>query len=84
MLSSDDEGEFGERLWDAAARVDIKAEFIMAAVQVLDKCVSCADYSGRAQPFKTAHRPQPGFQTAVICFYRVIQILPHYMTGAWQ
>jgi len=42
--------------------VDINAELVMSAVQVLDKGVSCADYSDGAQPFQTAHRPQPDFR----------------------
>ena len=60
----------------------VNAEFVMSAVEILG--VSCADHFGRAQPFKTAHWPQPEFQATVICFDRVIQALPHYMTGARQ
>ena len=45
MLSSDGEGEFGEGLPDPMPRVEIKAEFVMAAVEILDEGVSCADDS---------------------------------------
>ena len=41
----DGEGEFGEGLRDAMPRVDIRAEFVMAAVEILDEGVSCADDS---------------------------------------
>lgn len=37
MLSSDGEGEFGEGLRDPVLRVDIKAKFVMAVVEVLDE-----------------------------------------------
>ena len=84
MRSSDGEGEFGDGLRDPMPRVDINAEFVMSAVGVLDEGVSCADHFGRAHPFKTAHRPHPGFQATVICFNRVIQVLPYYMTAARQ
>lgn len=63
VLSSAGVGEFRERLRDPVTRIDIKAEFAMAAVQVLDKGMPCADYSGGAQPFQTAYRPQPGSWT---------------------
>jgi hypothetical protein len=43
--SSDGEDEFGEGLRDPMPRVDIKAEFVMTAVEVLDEGVSRADYS---------------------------------------
>jgi serine/threonine-protein kinase RsbW len=59
-------------------QVDVKAEFVMAAVKVPDKGVPCADYSGGAEPFQTAHRPQSGFQTAVICFDPVFMYSPRY------
>ncbi len=48
LLSSDGAGEFGEGFPDPMSRTDIKAEFVMAAVQVLDEGVPCADYSGGA------------------------------------
>jgi hypothetical protein len=35
----------------------IKAEFVVTAVEILDEGVSCADHSGGAQAFETAHRP---------------------------
>lgn len=47
----------GEGVCDSVPGIDIKAEFIVAAVKVLDEGVSCADHSNRAQPFETAHGP---------------------------
>ena len=57
-----------------------RGKFVVATTDILDKGVASADHSGRAQPFETAHRPQPGFQAAVICFDRIVQVLPHHMT----
>lgn len=39
----DGEGEFGEGLRDPMPRIDIKVEFVVAAVEVLDEGVSRAD-----------------------------------------
>ena len=47
-------------------RVGINAEFVMAAVDILDEGVSRADHSALAQPLQPAHGPQSGFQAAVI------------------
>jgi hypothetical protein len=71
-LSSDGEGEFDESFRDPVARVDVDGEFVVAAVKVLDEGVSGANHSGGAQPFESAHRPQSGFQAAVICFDGVV------------
>jgi hypothetical protein len=38
-------GEFGEDFRYPMPRIDIKTEFVVAAVEILDECVSCADYS---------------------------------------
>lgn len=45
VLSSDGEDEFGEGVRDPMPRVGINAEFVMAAVKILDEGVSRADYS---------------------------------------
>jgi hypothetical protein len=47
VLGSDGEDEFGEGARDPMPRVDIKAEFVMAAVEVLDESMSCAELLGR-------------------------------------
>jgi hypothetical protein len=54
---SDGEGEFGEGDREPMLWVLIYAEFVVATSEVLHEGVSGADHSGRAQPFKTAHRP---------------------------
>lgn len=48
MRNSDGEGKCGDSLRDPMPQIDIQAEFVMAAVEVLDEGVSCADYSGGA------------------------------------
>jgi hypothetical protein len=63
-------------------RPDIKAEFVMAAVKVLDEGVSSADHSDGPQPFETMHRPQSRFHAAVICFNRVVRTLLRDVTGS--
>lgn len=46
MHSSDGEDEFDEGLRDPMPPVDIKAEFVRAAGEILDEGVPRADYSG--------------------------------------
>jgi IS6 family transposase len=58
----------------------LHAEFVVAAVEVLDERVSGTDHSWRAQPFQTAHRPQPCRQTPMISFDGVVRVLLHNMT----
>ena len=43
MLGSDGESECGEGFREPMPRVGIKAEFVVAAVEVLHESVSCAD-----------------------------------------
>jgi hypothetical protein len=59
-------GEFGEGRCESIFRVDIRAEFVVAAAHVLDKGVSGADHSSRAQLFEAAHRPQPSLESSMI------------------
>lgn len=63
-------------------RVDIRAEFVVAAAQVLDEGVSGTDHSGRAKLFEAAHRPQPSLESSMICFDKVIGIPLGDMTGS--
>jgi hypothetical protein len=55
--------------------VDIHAEFVVAATEILDERVPGADYPCQAQPFQTAHRPQPGLQAPMIGFDGIIRVL---------
>jgi hypothetical protein len=41
---SDGEGEFSEDRWEPMLWIDIQAEFIVAAAEVLDECVPGTDY----------------------------------------
>jgi hypothetical protein len=45
VLSLNGEGEFGEGLRDLMPWTDLRAEFVMAAAEILDEGVSCADNS---------------------------------------
>ena len=42
-------GEFGEDRWELMSWVDIDAEFVVAAAEVLDERVPGTDHSGRAR-----------------------------------
>ena len=53
----DSEGEFGEDRGEPMSWIDIKAEFVVAAAEVLDERMPCIDHSGRAEPFQSTHRP---------------------------
>jgi hypothetical protein len=48
----DGEGEFGEGRWEPMLRVESHVEFVVAAAEVLDECVSSTDHAGRAEPFE--------------------------------
>jgi hypothetical protein len=65
-------------------RINIEAEFVVAAAEVLHEGVPGAGHSRRAESFQAAHRPQPGFQAAVVGFDRVVRILLHDVAGARQ
>ena len=53
---------------------DAGGELVMAAAEVLDERVPGGDDTGRAEPFETAHRPQPQFQPSVIGLDRIISV----------
>ena len=57
---SDGEGEFGEGRGEPLLWVEFHAEFVVAAAEVLDDCVSGADHAGRAEPFEATHGPESG------------------------
>jgi hypothetical protein len=49
VLSSNSDGEFGEGVRDSVPWIDVGAQFVVAAVEVLNKGVSCADHFRGAQ-----------------------------------
>jgi hypothetical protein len=55
--------------------VDIQAQFIVAATEVMDERVPGTDHPCRAESFQAAHQPQSGLQKPVICFDGVIRVL---------
>jgi hypothetical protein len=59
LLRSDGAGAFGEERWEPMSLVNIYAEFIVAATEVLHERVSGTDHPGQAELSQTAHRPQP-------------------------
>ncbi len=52
-----------------------RAKFVVTPAHVLNKSVSGADHSDRAQLFKATHQPQPGLKPIMICFDKVITAL---------
>lgn len=48
--------------------VDIQAQSVVAAPEVLHERVPGTDHLCRAQPFHTRQQPQPGFQKSMIGF----------------
>jgi hypothetical protein len=54
VLGSNSGSEFGEGMRDPVPRIDVGAKFVVAAVEVLNEGVPCADHSSRAQLFEPA------------------------------
>jgi len=50
-----------------------KAEFVVAAAEVLHERVPGADHPCAAELFEATHRPQPGLQPSMIGFGRIIR-----------
>jgi hypothetical protein len=63
---SDGEGEFSEGRREPMLWVEFHAEFVVAAADVLDECVSGADHAGRAEPFEATHWAQSSFEPSMI------------------
>lgn len=76
MLSqSDGAGQFAEDRRESMPSVDIHAEFVVAATEVLHERMPDTDHPCRAELFQAAHRSQPGLQTPVIGFDGIIPVL---------
>jgi hypothetical protein len=52
VLGSNSGGEFGEAVRDPVPRINVGAKFVVAAVEVLNEGVPCADHFRRAQPLR--------------------------------
>jgi hypothetical protein len=74
---SDGEGEFGEGRREPMLWVEFHAEFVVAAADVLDECVSGADHAGRAEPFEATHGPESRLEPSMIGLDWIIPVLPH-------
>jgi hypothetical protein len=72
---SDSESEFGEGRRKPIVSADLDTKLVVAAADILDEGVPCADHSGGAQLFEAAHRPQSSFESSMICFDAVIAVL---------
>jgi hypothetical protein len=59
-------GEFGEGRREPMPWVELHAEFVVAAAEVLNECVSGTDHAGRAEPFEATHRPESGLELFTI------------------
>ena len=57
VCCSDGEREFGEGRGEAVSGIDIEAEFVVAAADVLHEGMPRSDHSYAAQLFESAHRP---------------------------
>ena len=60
------------------------AEFVVAAADVLDECVSGADHAGRAEPFEATHWPKSGLEASMIGLDGIIPVLLHNMAHGRQ
>jgi hypothetical protein len=67
-------GKFGERDADAIVCGNAGREFIVAAAQVLHEGVAAGHRSRGSQAFESTHRPQPGFEPAVVGFDDVVGV----------
>jgi hypothetical protein len=77
-------GELGEGRRELSFRVDIDTEFVVAAPEVLDECVTGADHAGRAEPFQSAHRSQSCFESSMIGLDGIVCVLLHDMARGGQ
>jgi hypothetical protein len=64
--------------------VEFYAEFVVAAADVLDKCVSSADHTGRAEPFEATHRPESALEPAMIGLDWIVPVMLHDMAHGRQ
>jgi len=71
---SDGRRELVECCADPVAGGAIGGEFIVAAAEILHERVPGGDDPRGPVAFQAAHRPQAGFQQAVIGFYRVVRV----------
>jgi len=56
-------------------RVVVDGEFVVAAAEVLQERVTGRDSLQGPGAFESAHRPQPGFESSVVGFDRVVRVL---------
>ena len=63
---SDGSGELGEGGGEPMLRREIGGELVVAAAEVLHEGVSGGDHRARPEAFESAHRPEPGFEPAMV------------------
>ncbi len=81
---SDGEGKFGEGRRKPMLWIEFHAEFVVAATEVLDECVSGTDHADRTEPFEATHRPEPGLEASMIGLDHIIRVLLHDMARERQ
>ena|SRR5438309_10047719 len=81
---SDDQGQFGERLGEATPRRYVGPEIVEAPAEVLDESVPGDDDLCGAVSLQSAHRAQPGFQTAVVGLDRVVRMDLRAVQRRWD
>jgi hypothetical protein len=72
---SDGDGEFGERCGESVVFGSVGGDLVVSASQVLNERVSGRDDPCGAMSFESAHRAEPGFESSVITFDRVVRVL---------
>jgi hypothetical protein len=76
--------ELFEREPDLGLAGFVGRDFVVAAAQVLNKRMTGGQRLRRAEPLQSAHWPQPGFQSAVVSFDRIVRIPLGDVDARWQ
>lgn len=79
---SDRQGQLVEGSQDSVGDDFLGPQFAVAAADVLDERVPCADHSSAAGLCEAAHRSQAGLQPSVIGFDRVVRLSLGHLAGS--
>lgn len=81
---SEHQSELDERLGKPAVGFGVGADFVVSAADVLNGGVPGADDLDGAQPLQPSHRPQPGFEPAMVSFDLVVGVPDVDVAGGGQ
>ena len=70
------DGQIVEGDAEPVASLDVGGDVIVAAAQILHKGVTGGEDPRLPVTLQSAHRPEPGFEPPVVCFDRVVRVLP--------